>query len=102
MKTKALNIIIYYLTVMISLVESLGARIYKLGSVAMEEQSLLEHLQKHSDIATTPEEYLATALEVLEKGRPYKNGKLYKGIFLRGYPSQELGAYIVNTVHKRF
>jgi hypothetical protein len=70
--------------------------------VGMPAKSLEEHLEKHPDIASTPEGYLQTAAEVIKHGRPYKNGNLYKGIYVRAHPSQEIGCHIVYTVHRRF
>ena len=70
--------------------------------VGMELNSLIEHIRKHPDIGTTPEEYLGKALEVLGNGSRYKNGLIKEGIFLSGYHSEEFGCYMVNTVHRKF
>ncbi|MBU0471258.1 MAG: hypothetical protein KKF89_03290 [Nanoarchaeota archaeon] len=70
--------------------------------LGMAQTSLDEHLQKHPDIASTPDEYLEKAAQILANGRPYKNGMLYDGIFARAYNSAEIGCPIVLTVHNRF
>ena len=70
--------------------------------VGMEQSSLTEHLMKHPDVSPTAEGYLGMAADALVHGRNYKNGKLYHGFFMAGYRSQEIGCYIVTTVHRRF
>lgn len=70
--------------------------------VGMPLSSLTSHIQKHPDIAKTPEEYLNEAIQILQNGRTYKNGKLYKGKFLRYYDSEEINCTIINTVYQRF
>ena len=68
----------------------------------MEQRTLDDHLGRHPDIAGTGEDYLKIASQVIEGGRPYKNGKVKGGIFTRGYNSPENGCFVVNTVHRRF
>ena len=70
--------------------------------IGMPTENLMEHIQKHPDVASTPDEYLEKAADILEHGRNYHEGKLYHGYFLKGYESQETHCYIVNTVHKKF
>lgn len=71
-------------------------------TIGMPMNSIDEHIKKHPDIATTPEGYLERAAEVLNHGKPYHDGKLYHGIFARGYNSQEIGCFVVNTIHRRY
>lgn len=69
--------------------------------VGMTQSSLETHMKKHPEIARTPEGYLETAAFVLRNGTPYKNGKIYKGIFAGSYIHPELDCEMVITVHQK-
>ena len=69
--------------------------------VAMPKNSLEDHIARHPEIARTKEDYLNAAVNILKNGKPFKNGRIYNHLFLAGYPSEEVGCYLVSTVHKR-
>jgi hypothetical protein len=70
--------------------------------VGMPVNSLKEHMNKHPEIADTLEGYLRKAFDILTSGKPYKNGKINNGLFVSGYNSEEIGAYIIFTLHQKF
>jgi hypothetical protein len=69
--------------------------------LAMPKNSLVDHIFRHPDIAKTEQDYLNKAINILRQGKPFKNGFIYNDLFLAGYPSQEVGCYLVTTVHRR-
>jgi hypothetical protein len=71
--------------------------------IMMEKRSVLEHLEKHKDLGINqPYDYLLLAEKMIKKGRKYKNGILYNGLFLVYYDSEEFKCPIVNTIYRRF
>ncbi|MBU2634428.1 MAG: hypothetical protein KJ674_04230 [Nanoarchaeota archaeon] len=70
--------------------------------IGMPIESLVSHMIKHPDIASTHQGYLEEATRVLREGKPYRNGLVHKGIFVGGYVSEEIGGFIVTTVHRKF